>query len=103
MQLLRASTYHRRKAGPTNGFRYTVDYVLTEPEQEHPMPWLMSRNRRNLTALWDNDHGGERGNGTGAAWVREVLAARGLDQLAACCCWPSPASWDLYSTLSAFG
>ena len=84
MQLLRASTYHRRKAGPTNGFRYTVDYVLTEPEQEHPMPWLMSRNRRNLTALWDNDHGGERGNGTGAAWVREVLAARGLDQLAGC-------------------
>ena len=72
-------TYHGRKGAVSNAFAYGVDYLLIDPEAELRGPRLFSRNRANLLSLHDRDHGGEPGEGRGAAWVREVLAARGLD------------------------
>ncbi|EEW26700.1 DUF1365 domain-containing protein [Rhodobacter ferrooxidans] len=70
-------TFHGRKGAVTNRFSYGVDYVLLDPETAEG-PSLFSRNRGNLTSLWDVDHGGAPGQGRGVAWVREVLAAQGL-------------------------
>ncbi len=42
-------------------------------------PRLFGRNRGNLTSVWDSDHGGPPKQGRGAPWVREVLAANGID------------------------
>jgi DUF1365 family protein len=78
-ELISGHTYHRRFGGPENAFRYGVDYVLLEPEAEARGPGLFSRNRFNLAAVHDRDHGGPRGEGSGAAWVREVLRAHGLE------------------------
>ncbi|TVP72442.1 MAG: DUF1365 domain-containing protein [Rhodobacteraceae bacterium] len=78
-------TFHGRRGPISNRFTYTVDYVLYEPEAALATPRLMSRNRRNLAALWDRDHGGAPGQGQGAVWVREVLAAH---QLAGICAGP---------------
>ena len=72
-------TFHGRRGGVENRFTYTVDYILLEPEADQPLPALMSRNRANVTALHDRDHGGAVGAGQGAAWVRALLAGRGLD------------------------
>ena len=41
-------------------------------------PGLFARNRGNLFAVHDADHGGMPGKGRGVVWVREVLAAHGL-------------------------
>lgn len=73
-------TFHGRRGGIDNAFRYSVDYVLAEPEAaEAGGPWLFSRNRANLAALHDTDHGGAPGQGRGAAWVRAVLAEHAPD------------------------
>jgi DUF1365 family protein len=69
-------TFHGRKGGLENNFRYTVDYVLLDPESSAG-PRLFSRNKGNLASLHDIDHGGPRGAGRGVAWVRETLAAFG--------------------------
>lgn len=74
------TTRHARKGAIRNGFTYSVDYVLLDMERAQPAPRLFSRNRRNLTALWDRDHGGAPDEGRGAPWVREVLAAQGLPE-----------------------
>lgn len=71
------TTFHGRKGAIENAFRYGVDYVLLDAEAAQG-PSLFSRNRRNLTSLWDLDHGGAPKQGRGVAWVREVLAAQGL-------------------------
>jgi DUF1365 family protein len=71
-------TFHGRRGLVENAFRYRVDYVCLDPEAEAPAPALFSRNRRNLTALWDRDHGGAPKQGRGAAWVRDVLSRNGL-------------------------
>lgn len=71
-------TAHARRGAIGNAFRYGVDFVLIGPEAEIPGPALFSRNRFNLAAVHDRDHGGPRGAGRGVAWAREVLAARGL-------------------------
>jgi len=71
-------TVHARHGAVKNAFRYRVDYICLEPEADCDGPALFSRNRGNLTALHDLDHGGAPKAGCGAAWVREVLAARGL-------------------------
>ncbi len=76
---LRATTWHKRHGGPANAFSYGVDYLLLAPENIRQTPVLFSHNRPNLFAWYDRDYGGERGQGRGAAWVREVLAEAGLD------------------------
>lgn len=66
-------TYHGRKGTVANAFRYSVDYVLVDAEEEVHGPTLFTRNGRGLAALNDIDHGGVPGAGRGAQWVREVL------------------------------
>ena len=74
---IRGETFHGRKGAVQNSFRYSVDYVLLNPETAQG-PALFSRNRGNLTSLHDSDHGGAPRQGRGVAWVREVLAAHNL-------------------------
>jgi uncharacterized protein len=72
-------TFHGRRGGVRNAFRYSIDYVLLDAEAPVDAPRLFSRNGRNLTALNDADHGGAPHQGRGAPWVRDVLAAHGID------------------------
>lgn len=78
VDLIRGETFHGRKGVVKNTFRYTVDYVLLDPDTATG-PALFSRNKGNLTSLHDTDHGGPKGQGRGTAWVREVLAGHGAD------------------------
>jgi len=82
---IQGTTFHGRKGNVQNRFRYTVDYVLLTPDSAKG-PGLFSRNRANLAALHDADHGGAPKEGRGTAWVREVLASHGL---------PAPSRIDL--------
>lgn len=80
-------TWHGRKGGIENAFRYGVDYVLLDAEEAAPeAPGLFGRNAGGLASVWDVDHGGAPKDGRGAAWLREVLAAHGL---------PAPAKVEL--------
>ncbi|MEX0969996.1 MAG: DUF1365 domain-containing protein [Paracoccaceae bacterium] len=72
------STMHKRRGALRHGFRYGVDFVLIDPEAAQAKPRLFSRNRFNLMAVHDRDHGGAIGEGQGAAWLRRVLAENGL-------------------------
>ena len=74
-------TFHGRKGAVENRFRYSIDYVLLTPDDAQG-PALFSRNRGNLAAIRDADHGGAPGQGAGTAWVRQVLAAHGLPMAA---------------------
>ena len=76
---IRGETFHGRRGDLENAFRYGVDYLCLDPDAVLRLPWLFSRNRRNLTALFDADHGGEPGQGRGADWVRDILKSHGLD------------------------
>ncbi|WP_309665243.1 DUF1365 domain-containing protein [Tabrizicola sp.] len=80
MQVERISgeTFHGRKGAVKNAFRYSVDYLLLDPDHATG-PALFSRNARNLISVHDADHGGVPGQGRGTAWVREVLAEHGID------------------------
>ena len=75
-------TYHGRHGGIKNAFRYRVDYVLSDLSSQVKTPALFSRNSWNLTALYDRDHGGERGDGQGLTWARNVLKDHGFGDLA---------------------
>ena len=77
VQRIRAETFHGRKGPVKNDFRYSVDYVLADPDRTEA-PGLFSRNRGNLMSLHDADHGGAPGQGAGVPWAREVLAAHKL-------------------------
>lgn len=81
LDLIRGQTFHGRSGDTENAFRYSVDYLLLDPDATGPLPWLMSRNRANVMALMDRDNGGPRGQGRSTAWVRHVLAERGLDHV----------------------
>ncbi|MEM1130918.1 MAG: DUF1365 domain-containing protein [Pseudomonadota bacterium] len=69
---IRGETFHGRRGAVDNAFRYSVDYLLLDAEAAVG-PTLFSRNRVNLAAIHDRDHGGKPGAGRGAAWVRDRL------------------------------
>ncbi|MBZ0128305.1 MAG: DUF1365 domain-containing protein [Rhodobacteraceae bacterium] len=71
-------TTHTRRGEIRHRFSYGVDFVLIDPEAPVVRPTLFSRNRFNLAAVHDRDHGGPLKAGRGAIWAREVLAAHGL-------------------------
>lgn len=75
---IRGETFHGRKGEIDHKFRYGVDYVMCDFDASPKTPRLFSRDRRNITALWTKDHGGEVGKGMGADWVRAVLIDQGL-------------------------
>jgi DUF1365 family protein len=77
VERIRAETFHGRKGAVKNAFRYSVDCILLDPDSATG-PALFSRNRGNLMSLQDRDHGGAPGQGSGAKWAREVLAAHGI-------------------------
>ena len=77
VQHLRGQTFHGRKGGLENQFRYAVDYVLMDPTDVQA-PRLFSHNAANLTSVQDRDHGGAPKQGRGVDWAREVLAAHNL-------------------------
>jgi DUF1365 family protein len=76
---LAGQTYHGRKGSVANAFRYGVDFVLLDADHDTG-PTFFSRNRANLAALHDTDHGGAPKHGRGAAWVRDVLTKHNLPQ-----------------------
>ncbi|SEP56129.1 hypothetical protein SAMN05428995_10165 [Loktanella sp. DSM 29012] len=79
IQHIPGQTYHGRKGAVKNAFRYSIDYVMCDAEADVTGPGLFGRNRRGLMSLWDADHGGVVQQGSGAAWVRQTLAAAALD------------------------
>ena len=79
VQHLQGQTFHGRKGAVANHFTYGLDYVLLDPDAVEG-PLLFSRNKPNLTALYDSDHGGAPGHGAGCAWLRALLGAQGLPQ-----------------------
>lgn len=72
-------TYHGRRGDIKNTFRYAIDYILLDAETVPAHPTLFARNAGGVMSLHDRDHGGTPKAGTGAAWVRDVLAAHHIN------------------------
>ncbi|MCX8952282.1 DUF1365 domain-containing protein [Ruegeria sp. NA] len=73
-------TYHGRKGAIDNAFRYSVDYILFDPEARLTTPFLFSMDRKNVTNWRTRDHGGEPGQGHGAAWLRARFTEMDIPQ-----------------------
>ncbi len=71
-------TYHSRKGAIENAFRYSVDFILFDPENLPKTPYLFSFRRANLMNWRDRDHGGSPGEGQGVNWLRSRLEEMGL-------------------------
>lgn len=82
LDLIQGRTFHGREGATENAFRYSVDYLLVNPDATGPLPWLMSRNGRNVVSLMDRDNGGPRGKGRSTGWVQDVLRDHDLDHVA---------------------
>ncbi|MGH1354802.1 MAG: DUF1365 domain-containing protein [Thalassovita sp.] len=77
-QHIPAHTTHARRGAVRNAFRYSVDFVLIDPEDDSTGPALFSRTGINLAAVPDRHHGGARGAGNGPIWARDTLDRAGL-------------------------
>lgn len=76
---IRGHTSHARRGAIRNAFRYSVDFVLIDPETSSDHPALFTANGFNLLSVPDRHHGGLRGHGQGAVWARDILDRAGLN------------------------
>lgn len=90
---IKGHTYHGRKGAISNAFRYSIDYVLCDPDAVENSPALFSRDRFNVAGLYDIDHGGAPKDGKGTAWVREVLADKGVGSYPKILLFAQPRFW----------
>tara|TARA_R110002110_G_scaffold316917_1_gene529811 strand:+ start:170 stop:949 length:780 start_codon:yes stop_codon:yes gene_type:complete len=75
--ILAGWTYHARRGGPDNAFRYGVDYVLWRLQPEATArPALLRRNGFGLLTLRDRDHG--HGEGSMLAWAKAQAEGFGM-------------------------
>jgi DUF1365 family protein len=75
--LLRGETFHGRRGGPANAFRYGVDYLLWRLAPAATARSALIRRRRfALLGLSDRDHG--RGEGSMLGWAKEQATAFGV-------------------------
>ncbi len=74
--LLRGETYHGRRGGLANSFRYGVDYLLWRLAPVATARSALIRRRFGLLGLSDRDHG--RGEGSMLAWAKEQATAFGV-------------------------
>lgn len=89
LSLVTGNTYHGRHGQIANRFRYGVDYVLADLDEQagsgraktQSIPALFSFEKVNLFSLYRRDHGGQRRQGMGADWVRAVLLDQGFTHL----------------------
>jgi len=75
---IRGITSHKRRGAISNAFRYGVDYVLIDPQNNEKTPLFFSRNRFNLNSVHDVDHGGPLKEGAGLNWARDAFFENGL-------------------------
>lgn len=71
-------TTHLRRGHVRHALRHRVEMVLIDPETDAPLPLPLRRGGFGLLSVRDSDHGGAPGQGRGAPWARDVLAARGI-------------------------
>lgn len=76
---LSADITHARRGALRHSFRTRTEHVLLSPESARP-PRGLSLDHFNLLALYRRDHGGLRGEGTGAKWAWEQFAQAGLER-----------------------
>lgn len=79
-EFIPAHTYHGKKGDIENAFRYSIDYILLDPEIESETRGLFSVNRTNLINWRGRDHGGDPGHGRGALWLRDKLREMDIPQ-----------------------
>lgn len=78
---LRGETYHARRDGPKNAFRYGVDYLLIRMAPDGPrLPAPLGEGRFGLAAYSDRDHGD--GDGPAVDWAMRTAHAQGLPDTA---------------------
>lgn len=76
---LASDVRHARRGAVRHAFRYRVDYLMLAPESARACG-LFRLGRAGLFSFRAADHGGPRGDGTGAAWAWAVLAEAGLQR-----------------------
>lgn len=71
-------TTHARKGAPSHAFSHAVDHVLIDPEAPGTGPALFARNRWNIAAVHDRDHGFAPLEGAG--WARDAARRMGFPE-----------------------
>jgi len=84
--ILRGETFHGRRGGPSNTFRYRVDYLLWRLRPAATVRSPVVRKRRlAVLGLSDKDHG--RGEGCMLDWATSQAASLGLPETAMAQVW----------------
>ena len=76
IKIISGQTWHGRRGRVENDFKYSIDYLLFDPEKLEMSPWLLSKKGGFFYGINPLDYGGLNDLGAPKKWVLEVLKAR---------------------------
>ena len=79
VKIINGQTWHGRRGKVENDFKYSVDYLLFDPDRLDEAPWLLSKKGGWFYGINEFDYGGLNDHGNPKKWVTDVLKARKIN------------------------
>ena len=76
MKIVNGQTWHGRRGGIKNDFKYSIDYLLFDPDNLGGSPWLLSKKGGWFYGINQLDYGSLNDSGAPKKWVNKILENR---------------------------
>ena len=73
VKIINGQTWHGRRGKVENDFKYSIDYLLFDPDSLNEAPWLLSKKGGWFYGINQDDYGGLNDLGNPKKWVNKIL------------------------------
>ena len=91
VKIINGQTWHGRRGEVKNDFKYSIDYLLFDPDSLDDAPWLLSKRGGWFYGINQVDYGGLNDRGDPKKWVNKILETRNIN---CCLLYTSPSPRD---------
>jgi len=79
VKIINGQTWHGRRGKVENDFKYSIDYLLFDPDSLDEAPWLLSKRGGWFYGINQVDYGGLNDRGDPKKWVNKILETRNIN------------------------
>ena len=96
VKIINGQTWHGRRGKVENDFKYSIDYLLFDPDSLNEAPWLLSKKGGWFYGINQDDYGGLNDRGDPKKWVNKILKSRNITCVSKILLLAQPRIWPCF-------